>query len=68
MDIQQPLQHMVSDGKLINTPHKGLDSFYVVDTQSEEDAFCEDIDFQRNPTPNHTDSLPSLIPLNIKAL
>ena len=23
-DIQQALQHMVSDGKLINTPHKGL--------------------------------------------
>ena len=22
-DIQQALQHMVSDGKLINTPHKG---------------------------------------------
>ena len=33
-DIQQALQHMVSDGKLINTPHKGLDSYYVVDTQS----------------------------------
>ena len=27
-DIQQALQHMVSDGKLINTPHKGLN--YIV--------------------------------------
>ena len=26
-DIQQALQHMVSDGKLINIPHKGLDSY-----------------------------------------
>ena len=30
-DIQQALQHMVSDGKLINIPHKGLDSYYAVD-------------------------------------
>ena len=37
-DIQQALQHMISDGKLINTPHKGFDSCYVVDTQSVEDA------------------------------
>ena len=33
-DIRQALQHMVSDGKLINTPNKGLGSYYVVDTQS----------------------------------
>ena len=25
-DIQQALQHMVSNGKVINIPHKGLDS------------------------------------------
>ena len=59
-DIQQALQHMVSDGKLINAPHKGQDSYYVADTQSLEDTCCEDIDFQKNPTPNATDSLPSL--------
>ena len=29
-DIQQAVQHMVSDGKLINIPHKSLDSYYVV--------------------------------------
>ena len=51
-DIQQALQHMVSDCKLINAPHKGLDSYYVVDTQSVEVACCEDIIFQKNPTPN----------------
>ena len=51
---------MVSDGKLINAPHKGLDSYYVVETQSVGDTCCEDIDFQKNPTPNVTDSLPSL--------
>ena len=56
-DIQQPLQHMFSDGKLIN---KGLDPYYVVDTQSVENNRCEDIDFQKNHTPNVTDSLPSL--------
>ena len=49
---------MVSDGKLINTPHKALDSYDVVGTQSVEDTCCEDFDFQRNPTPNITDSLP----------
>ena len=27
---------MVSDGKLINIPLKGLDSYYAVDTQSVE--------------------------------
>ena len=59
-DIQQALQHMVSDGKLINAPHKGLDSYYVVDTQSVEVTCCEDINFQKNPTPNDTDSFPSL--------
>ena len=48
---------MFSDGKLIN---KGLDSYYVVDTQSVENNRCEDIDFQKNHTPNVTDSLPSL--------
>ena len=32
----QPRQHMVSDGKLINIPLKGLDSYYAVDTQSVE--------------------------------
>ena len=51
---------MVDDGKLVNTSHKGLDSCYVVDTQSVEDTCCEDIDFQKNPTPIVTDSLPSL--------
>ena len=59
-DIQQALQHMVSDGKLINTPHKGLDSYYLVDTQPAEVTCCEDIIFQKNPTPNGTDSFPSL--------
>ena len=59
-DIQQALQHMVSDGELINAPHKGLDSYYVVDTQSVEVTCCEDINFQKNPTPNDTDSFPSL--------
>ena len=33
-DIQQALQHMVSDGKLINIPHKGLDS-YMLQTLSQ---------------------------------
>ena len=51
---------MVSDGKLIIAPHKGLDSYYVVDTQSVEVTCCEDINFQKNPTPNDTDSFPSL--------
>ena len=53
-DIQQALQHMVSDGKLINIPHKGLDSYYVVDTQSVEFTCDKDIDLQKNPTPNDT--------------
>ena len=51
---------MVSNEKVINTPHKGLDSYYSLDTHSVEDTCCEDIDFQKNPTPNDTDSLPSL--------
>ena len=51
---------MVSNGKLINIPHKGLDSYYVVDTQSVEFTCDKDIDLQKNPTPNDTDSLPSL--------
>ena len=51
---------MISDGKLINTPRKGLDTYYVVDSQSVGDTCCEDIDFQKNPTPIVTDSLPSL--------
>ena len=51
---------MVSDGKLIIAPHKGLDSYYVVDTQSVEVTCCEDINFQKSPTPNDTDSFPSL--------
>ena len=59
-DIQQALQHMVSDGKLINNPHKGLDSYYVVDTQLVEFTCNENMDLQKNPTPNDTDSLPSL--------
>ena len=59
-DIQQALQHIVSDGKLINAPHKGLDSYYVVDTQSVGVTCCEDIIFQKIPSPNDTDSLPSL--------
>ena len=29
-DIQQVLQHMISDDKLINTQYKGLNSYYVV--------------------------------------
>ena len=37
--------HYISDGKLINIPHKGLDSCYVVDTQSVEDTCCKDIEF-----------------------
>ena len=44
---------MVSYDKLINTPRS-------VYTQSVEDTCCKDIDFQRNPTPNVTDSFPSL--------
>ena len=36
-DIQQALLHMASDGKLMVhgklNPHKGLDSYYVADTQ-----------------------------------
>ena len=32
-DVQQALLHMASDGKLINIPHKGLDSYCVADTQ-----------------------------------
>ena len=44
---------MVSYGKLINTPHS-------VYTQSVEDTCCKDIDFQKNPAPNVTDSFPSL--------
>ena len=59
-DIQQALKHIVRDGKLINIPHKGLDSYYVVDTQSVELTYDKDIDLQKNPTPNDTDSLPSL--------
>ena len=61
MDIQQALQHMVSDGKLLNAPHKGLDSYYVIDTQLVEVTCCENINFQKNPTPNDIDSFPSLI-------
>lgn len=38
---------MVSHGKLINTPYKGLDSYYVVVTQSVEDICWEDTSFQR---------------------
>ena len=59
-DTQQALQHMVSDGKLINIPHKCLDSYYVVDTQSVESTCEKDIDLQKNPTPNDADSLRSL--------
>ena len=51
---------MVSDGKLINAPHKGLDSYYFVDTQSVEVTCCEGIIFQKNPTTNDIDSFPSL--------
>ena len=51
---------MISISKLINTPHKGLHSYYIVDTQSVKDTCCEDIDFQRNSTPIGTDSLLSL--------
>ena len=51
---------MISGGKLINTPRKGLDTYYVVDSQSVGDTCCEDIDFQKNPTPIVTDSLPLL--------
>ena len=59
-DIQKALQHMVSDGELINIPHKGLESYYVVDIQSVEFTCDKDIDLQKNPTPNDTDSLSSL--------
>ena len=41
-DIQQALQHMISGGKLMNALHKGLDSYYVIDTQSVVDT-CEEI-------------------------
>ena len=58
--IQQALQHMVGDSKLINTPQKGLDSYYIVEIQSVEDTHCQDINFQKNSTPNATDFLPSL--------
>ena len=50
---------MVSNGKLTNAPHKGLDSYYVVATQSVEVTCCEDISFQKNPNPDDTDSFPS---------
>ena len=59
-DIQKALQHMVSNGKLINNPYKGLDSYCFVDIQSVKFACDKDIDLQKNPTPNDTDSLPSL--------
>ena len=59
-DIQHALQYIVNKGKLTNTPHKGLDSYCAVDTQLVDDTCCEDIDFQKNPTPIVTDSLPSL--------
>ena len=59
-DIQQALQHMVSDGKLINIPHTGLGSYYIVDTQSVGFTCDKDTDLQKNPAPNDTDSLPSL--------
>ena len=59
-NIQQALQHMVSNGKLINIPHKGLDTYYVLDTQSVEFTCDKDINLQKNFTPNGTDSLPSL--------
>ena len=59
-DIQQALQHIVSDGKLINIPYTGLDSYFIVDTQSVEFTCDKDIDLQKNPAPNDTDSLPSL--------
>ena len=42
-DIQQALQHMVSDGKVINIPHKGLDSYFVVGPQSVEFTCDKDI-------------------------
>ena len=51
---------MVSDCNLINISNKGLNSYYVVDTQSVEFTCDKDIDLQKNPTPNDTDSLPSL--------
>ena len=59
-DNQQALQHMVSNGELINIPHKGLESYYVVDIQSVEFTCDKDIDLQKNLTPNDTDSLSSL--------
>ena len=37
-----------------------MDSCYIVDTQSVEVACCENIDFQRNPISNDTNSFPSL--------
>ena len=59
-DVQQALLHMASDGKLINIPHKSLDSYYVADTQSVEFTCDKNIDLQKNPTPNDTDFPPSL--------
>ena len=53
---------MASDCKLINISNKGLNSYYVVETQSVEFTCDKDIDLQNNSTPNDTDSLP---PLNI---
>ena len=50
---------MVSDGKLIHIPHKGLDSYYAVDTQSAEFTCDKYIDLQKNPAPNYTNYLPS---------
>ena len=48
---------MVSDGKLINISHKGLGSYYAVDTQSVQFTCDKDIDLQKNFTPDGTDSL-----------
>ena len=58
-DIQQALQYIVNNGELINISHKGLGSYYIIDTQSVEFTCYKDIDLQKNPTPSGTDSLPS---------
>ena len=51
---------MVRDSKLINKPYAGLDSYFVVITESVDVACYENFDFQKNTTLNHTNPLPSL--------
>ena len=51
---------MVRDGELIKTPRKGLDSYFVVDTEPVDFPCCKNVDFQKDITPNHTDLFPLL--------